>query len=106
MSQRRKAPVVSLADFKAKKAEEGSVPIDLGDGEVIRTRSPFTLSDEEFKALNKASNSNDIEGVARIMLGDQYERFTAAGGTSALLAAIIEEYAEVADPESGASSDS
>ena len=85
-------PIVSLADYKAKKEEQGSVPIDIGDGDVIYTRSPWSLPDEDMKALAKADTLDDVETVARIILGDNFDRFIAAGGTSTLLASILDEH--------------
>ena len=44
------------------------------------------------KALAKADTLDDVETVARIILGDNFDRFIAAGGTSTLLASILDEH--------------
>lgn len=110
MSQRYRIPPVNLADFKAAKAEEGSIPI-VADGRTFYVRPILTMSDEDYLAFRKVKGA-DIVAQARLMM-DDYDAFVAAGGSAALLLAIVKEHADQItsvqglDPgESGASTTS
>lgn len=101
MSKRHKIPPVNLADFKAKKAEEGQIPVDTG-GRVFYIKSPLTLSDDDFRTL---TTGDDPIASARLLV-DDYDEFVAAGGSAALVGAIVSEQDLEDVGEDGASSGS
>lgn len=77
---------VVLADYKAKKIDEGAIDIELDDGTVIVVPPPQVWPDE----VIVAARSGDPINPARLLLGEEeYERFLAGGGSGAVLNAII-----------------
>ncbi len=79
---------VSFADFVERKEEEHGFDIDMPDGTVVHVPAPELWSDE----VGDAYRSGDLSGAARAVLGaEQWERFTAAGGTATALNHIVAE---------------
>lgn len=77
---------VVLADYKAKKIDEGSIDIELEDGTVVVVPPPQVWPDE----VIVAARSGDPIVSAKLLLGDaEYERFLAGGGSGSVLNAII-----------------
>lgn len=112
MSQRYKLPPVSLADFKAKKAEEGAVRIEAGD-RVFVVLPPELMADDTYSEFIKYEGSPEsIVDQARLLMGAEYEEFVAAGGSAILLLSVIAEAGQAKNGqgadvgESGASSPS
>lgn len=89
----RNAPVVKLADFKKKLREECSIVIEAEDGTRFRYLGPELLTDDQLKAMLALEKSDDPAAqldVARIMM-DDYDGFVAAGGSFAVVQAIVEQ---------------
>lgn len=101
MTKRKNATRISLAEFKARRRDDEALIIDTDDGGEFVV-DPSVLWPDEAMALLAA---NDIVGAARAIIGDRYDAFIAAGGSAAILAAIIEEHAGGTLGESPASSD-
>lgn len=79
--------VVNLSQFKEKKLAEGSITIELDDGAAPVVVPPPQLWSDEVYAMAK---DNDNAGACALVLGaDEYGRFCAAGGSSAVLLSII-----------------
>lgn len=91
MSKRYKIPPINLTDYKAKKAEEGAVPIVVGD-RTFYVRPSELMSDAEYEAYN-AVKGEDIVAQARLMMVD-YDDFVAAGGSAILLLSIVKDHME------------
>lgn len=103
MTANRGVSRVVLADFKAKKRDEGAIEIVGDDGAVYRIDPPELWPDD----IATLSANNDSVGMVRALLGDQYDAFVTTGGGSAnMVAAIIQDVHGVAAGESSASSDS
>ena len=98
MSKRYKVPPVDLADYKAKKAEEGAIPIR-ANGSTFYVRPVECLTDDEYFSYSKAKG-DDIVGQARIMI-DDYDGFVAAGGSAMLLLSIVKDHVERVAAEQG-----
>lgn len=96
MSKRSSPARVLLSDFKAKKEEEGAVDIDCGDGKVFRIPPPVLWSDEQLSAARSAQA--DPIGAYRSIF-PWYDEFVAAGGSAAILDAVIQEQAGVSTGE-------
>lgn len=86
---KRETRRVVLSDFKAKKRDEGAIEIEAEDGTVFRIDPPALWPDD---ALVLAKEKRAVE-LATLLLGgeDGYRAFVAAGGSAALLDAIIGE---------------
>lgn len=95
---------VVLADFKAKKRDEGAIDIELENGTTVRVDPPELWPDE----AQKLGRAGDDEGAAVALLGgqDQYDEFVAGGGTAMLLWSIVKDVHGLNAGESGASSSS
>lgn len=78
---------VVLNDFKAKKMDEGAIDIEAADGTVFSVPPPELWPDEAQDFMPQ----KDYIGLAKLLLGgdDEYARFTAAGGSAALISAIL-----------------
>lgn len=103
MPQRGHRRVV-LNDFKAKKREEGAVDIDLGEGGTVTVDPPAVWPDAVFELLD----ANDLAAAAAALVGgvEQYQKFTAAGGSASALFAILKDEHGITVGESAASSSS
>lgn len=99
MSKRHKHPPVNLADFKAKKAEEGQIPVIAGD-RTFYIKSPLTLSDDDFRTL---TSGDDPIASARLLV-DDYDGFVAAGGSAALVGAIVNDVDDLGEDEASSGS--
>lgn len=87
-AKKRHVHQVKLSDFKAKKADEGAIEIEVDDGTIFKIEPPELWSDE----ITTMSQNDDNIGVARALIGpDRYDAFVAAGGNAMLLMAIIGE---------------
>ncbi len=105
MSKRYKRPPIEFEDFKAKKNEEGAIPIRMGDGTVFSVPPPELWPDDALKS--RAGEDIDPVGMAEALLGvDRYAAFVALGGSAAALSAIVQEYSGLTVGESSASSGS
>jgi hypothetical protein len=91
MSKRR--PITyNLSDFKAKKAKEGAIHIELEGGETVTVPPAVLWPDEAHGFILE----RDIVNAGIAILGEpEYQRFAAAGGSASLLNAIL---ADAADP--------
>lgn len=76
---------VNLAAFKELKNEEKSIVIEAGDGLEFTIPAPECWPDE----LAALAAGNDSVGMAQALLGDEYPLFVEAGGSAALLGAIV-----------------
>jgi hypothetical protein len=77
---------VVLADYKAKKIDEGAIDIELDDGTIVTVPPPQVWPDD----VILAARTGDPIGPAKLLLGDkEYERFLAGGGSGSVLNAII-----------------
>jgi hypothetical protein len=90
---------VKLSDFRERKRAQGTVEIEADDGTVFKVDPPELWPDEVNFARNNVA-------AAKIILGDQYEAFIAAGGTALLLVGIVGEVHGVTLGESLASAGS
>ena len=101
MTKRKNRRVV-LNDFKAKKAEEGSIEIEVEGGKVFTIPPPELWPDE----VAEAAKRNDTVASAAALLGDEaeYEAFKSAGGSATLLWSIIQDELGADVGESPASS--
>lgn len=91
MSQRYKLPPVNLNDYKAKKAEEGAVRIKVGTRTFV-VLPPELMSDDTYTEFIRLEGQHEsIVDQARILMGDEYDEFVAAGGSAILLLTVIAE---------------
>lgn len=81
---------VVLADFKAKKEQEGAIDIETDAG-VFTIPPPELWPDEAIEQMD-----SDPVAASKALLGDRYTEFVAAGGSAALIMAIVGD--EVGDP--------
>lgn len=86
-----------LTEFREKIEAEGTIVVELDDGEPIRIPPPLLWPEPMPRGW---------EAQQKAILGEQYERWVAAGGSGKLLNAIIEEAQGASTGESSASSDS
>lgn len=93
---------VKLSEYKERKRAEGGVEVEADDGTVFVVDPPELWSDE----VLELSQAGDNFAAARGLLGDQYEAFTAAGGSAATLLGILKEAKGLDVGESQASSSS
>ncbi len=103
MSKRDSVRRINIADFKDTKRREGAVEIVVSDDFTFTIDPPELWPD----AVAEAGANNDTVAMARILAGDNYDRFVAETGlgANALLFAVRDEVgADVG--ESVASSDS
>lgn len=107
MSKRRHAQV-DLADFKERKADEGSVDVKLSDGTRMRIPPPELWPDvviERIQAERAGGDAYPLERMARDMVGDEpFDMFVADGGTTTLFHAILADSHQLDVGESSASS--
>lgn len=75
---------IRLPEWEAERLEAGGVEIETADGQVFVIPPPELWSDE-------VQTSKGIMGNARAFLGDRYEAFVAAGGSAAVVNAIVTE---------------
>lgn len=61
---------------------------------VYRFHSPLFQTNAEKRAFNEAQKADDEFQLAKALLGDQYERFDAEGGTVTLLMLLLQQAAE------------
>ncbi len=102
MAQR--API-NLDEFKAKIRDESAVDIVTAAGNTYTVLPPELLSDDDARAMAALLADDDADPVAmaRIILGDDYDRFVADGGNALLLAAILGEMSADRSETQGAS---
>lgn len=94
-----------LSDERAKRMDAGSIELEGDSGRVFVVPPPDLLTDAQQGALQKAQADEDLVGLGRALLGDEYDDFAADGGSASLLFAIYGE--TVGDVgESSASSNS
>jgi hypothetical protein len=93
-------PPVNIDQLKQAIVDADAIPMEVG-GQTFILRPPHLLSDEQFAALNAADNA-DLVAQARIMV-DDYDGFTAAGGTAMLVMKVIEDAVAEKEAEQGAS---
>lgn len=103
MSKRHKKPPVDFADYMARKREELSWPIVIGE-QTFTVVHPSLLSGEDRQTLK----DTDDELVAAALMIDDLDGFLAAGGTIEALGMFVEDVARGVDvdPESSGSSTS
>lgn len=96
---------VRLSDFKAKKRDEGAIIIEADDGTEFRVEPPELWSDD---ILTMSADRARVVEMATAMLGgeEEYSRFVAAGGSAAVLSAIVADEHGLDVGESAASSSS
>lgn len=96
---------VKLTDFKAKKRDEGAIEIEADDGTVFRVEPPELWSDD---IVSMSADRTQVIEMATALLGgeEEYERFKAAGGSAAVLSAIVADEHGLDVGESAASSGS
>lgn len=80
---------VSIAEFKARKRDEGGLDIEGEDGTLFSIPNPALWPDE----LMELARAGDNIGAARLVLGgdETYQRFVAAGGSAVLLMAMVKD---------------
>jgi hypothetical protein len=76
-----------------------SIEIEAGGGQVFTIDAPALWPDDIFEA----ASAGRIVDAGRLLLGESYEVFTQAGGTSALLFQIIQDAQGASLGESAAS---
>lgn len=77
---------VNLAAFKELKNEEKSIVIEAGDGREFTIPAPECWPD----AIGALAEAGDNVGMAKALLGDDdYALFVEAGGSAAVLGAIV-----------------
>ena len=83
------------------RAEHPDIEIETDDGQVFVVPPAQLWSDEQIKQIQNSGENALI--MARALLGDEYDKFVAAGGTAALLAHIVAESGKAGVGESSAS---
>lgn len=73
---------VVLSDFKARKEQEGAIDIETDSG-------VFTILPPELWPDAALDPDADPITGARALLGDRYDDFVAAGGSAAIISAIV-----------------
>jgi len=91
-------PPVNLDQLKQSIADADAIPVEAG-GRTFIIRPPHLLSDEEYQRLVDTDDT-DMVSQARIMI-DDYDGFTAAGGSALLVAEIVSRAAAAAKDEQG-----
>ena len=84
---KRNRPRVNLTDYLDKKGSEGGFDIDLPDGSSIAIPPPEVWPEEVANA-----GQEDVKAIAKALLGDRYDEFIAAGGSSFALASMVQEF--------------
>lgn len=105
MSKRYKIPPVNFQDFKAKRKEEGAIPVVMPDGDGERTfyvLPPDLLGDDQIKDFFRLEGEDPV-AQARMMMED-YDDFVELGGSAMLLLTIIQETTAAIDAAQGADS--
>lgn len=100
MSQRYKIPPVNFQDFKAKRSEEGAIPIDMGE-RIFYVLPPDLIEDKNIRRFFELEGQDPV-AQAQIMMTD-YDDFVAAGGSAMLLLSIIDDVQKKQSAEQGAS---
>lgn len=90
---------VNFGEFVERRNAEAAIDITMAGGTVVHIPPP-----EFWPPVPKDSDDPDIEG--KTILGDQWERFVAGGGTNAALGVLIREELGATSGESEASSNS
>lgn len=85
---------VKVSDYKAKKADEGSIEIEMDDGTVYKVPPVELWSD----AVLMMSESDPV-GCARAVMGAEYDAFVNAGGGAALMLGIVQDTLGISVPE-------
>lgn len=98
MTEGPKTVVVDLTAWRKAREEAGALDIDLGDGSPpVRLLPPELWPDAVHQQLRE--NPGDLDGQARAVLGDDYDRFIAGGGTARILNQLIIDRHELTAPE-------
>lgn len=79
-------PPVNLDQLKQAIADADAIPVEAG-GRTFIIRPPHLLSDDEYQQL-MAADDDDLVAQARMMV-DDYDGFTAAGGSALLVTEIV-----------------
>lgn len=88
MPQKTSPHRVKLADFKARKLDEGAIDVEADDGTVHRIPPPELWPDEAHAMLR----NEELVGAAQAIMGaDQFAAFAGAGGSAALVFAVIKD---------------
>lgn len=83
MSEQNRANAYSRASVKKKMHEtigDDTIVYKIDDDNVFHLPHPF-FYDADTKAALKPLKEDDEQGIAKVLLGDQYDRFIDAGGT-------------------------
>lgn len=98
--------VVTLDDYKEKKADEGAIDVKLRDGTTFRIPPPELWPDEATRDAQEARRTGDLdlERSARLIVGDkEFDRFVANGGSATLFHSLLTDEHQAATGESSAS---
>lgn len=87
----------NLDDYKQKKRAD-AIEIEAGDGSVFTIDPPALWHDDLLQKAAGGGTPDPIES-GRLLLGDRYDAFVAAGGSAALLNSIVAEEYGVSVPE-------
>ncbi|MFD3956577.1 MULTISPECIES: hypothetical protein [Streptomyces] len=84
--------VLRLSTLRQSAEERGTadIPFEGVDGEMYSIPGPQFWPD----SAHEAASVNDVPGMGRALLGEQYDAFTKGGNRSADLALVVEAYAE------------
>lgn len=103
---------VNLADYKERKADEGSIDVDLPDGTTFRIPPPELWPDlVTLRIQAEQASPSDApythEQMARDIVGtEEFDHFVAQGGTATLFHMLLKEEHGLEPGESSASSSS
>lgn len=79
---------IVLADYKQKKRDEEAIEIETEDGTIFAIDPPALWPDE----IQPLALGEDMVGMAKMLIGeDKYAAFVAAGGSAAMVGAMVGE---------------
>lgn len=91
---------VNLSAYKAEKRDKDSIEIETDDGDVFVIDPPSLWPD----SVAELAKNQDLQGIARALLGDaRFDEFVAKGGSATIISKIVEEELGGTVPESSAS---
>ena len=91
---------VVLSDYKAKKMDEGAIDLQLDDGTTVTVPPAQVWADD----VMVCASAGDLIGAGIALLGkDEYDHFVRAGGSGALLSALVQDELGLTTGESPAS---
>ena len=91
---------ILLSDEIARR-RENSIIIEIEGQEPIMIDQPDLWPDEKITAMESAKETDNMQELGHILLGDDYERFVQAGGTSMMAWSIFKEHIGAMGESSG-----